>query len=126
MLSKELINTLGLVFICLFIFAGGFYFGYQYSTSQNSGFVATPEDIQNSVDSLEREEIVALEVEGVHWIKAGEEPICPQEYPIKGKLDTSVNVYYTKDNKFYNRVKPHLCFANEDFASEEAGFIKKF
>jgi hypothetical protein len=37
-----------------------------------------------------------------------------------------VNLYYTKENKSYDRVKPNLCFKNEGFAKDVAGFVKKY
>ncbi len=78
-------------------------------------------------DLVSSEELKSLKSpEAVVWIKVGDEPTCPQTHRIKGKFDNTVNVYYTLDNKSYNRVIPHICFSSEEFARDTAGFIKKF
>jgi hypothetical protein len=35
-------------------------------------------------------------------------------------------LYYTKTYKSYEKTKPDICFASEEFARDIAGFIKKF
>jgi hypothetical protein len=107
----------------------GFYFGYKNKEareSQNSLLVSN----KPSTASLETEKLITAgdlkDIPEVYWIRSGEEPVCPQSHPIKGKFDSAVNLYYTKENKFYDRVKPNLCFVHEVFAKDIAGFVKKF
>ena len=130
MKTKEMLNYLGMIFLGVLLFVGGFYFGYKYNAgktvSTTSGIVAGVEDIKKSADSVTNVQVQAKEVEGLLWIKAGEEPICPNTHPIKGKVDGTIGYYYNKTNKSYDRVKPIVCFATEEYAEKSAGFVKKF
>ncbi len=125
---NDWLNYIGLLILAIVVFAVGFYFGTEYNQNSDEGKGQTvgSENFDMVAGTIEKKEIIALEVEGVYWIKAGEEPICPEDHPIKGKFDPTANVFYTKENKFYSRVKPHVCFATEDFAETKAGFIKKY
>lgn len=124
---KDFLNYFGIAFLGFLMFVSGFYFGYKYLEGQNGEkFVAGVSDIQESAQAIEKVEIVTKELDGVIWIKAGEEPICPQDHPIKGKYDGTTGFYYTKSNDFYDRVKAVVCFATEDYAQNSAGFIKKY
>ncbi len=128
-MKQELLNTLGMIFLGVVLFVGGFYFGYKYHKGEtDNGMVAGVSDIRetaNGIVNIETE-IITKELDGVHWIKVNEEPICPVDYPIKGKFDGTVGFYYTKSNNSYGRVKPSLCFATEDFAKNSAGFVRKY
>ena len=126
---KLILNYLGIFTLVLLIFITGFYFGRkQVLANQDLSYsqILDSEALQNTSDLTQKTNIITKEVEGVHWIKAGNEPYCPEDYPIKGKFDKNVNVFYTQDNKYYKRVVAHVCFATEDFASNKAGFIKKY
>jgi hypothetical protein len=125
---NEWLNYIGLLILAIVVFAVGFYFGTEYTSDsqQKNNHTINSDDFDRAAETIEKKEVVALEVEGVYWIKAGEEPICPEDHPIKGKFDPTANVFYTKENKSYNRVKPHVCFATEEFAETKAGFIKKY
>ena len=63
---------------------------------------------------------------GVFWIKSGQQPVCTNDYPVKGKFDAPASFYYTRESKTYDRVKPDICFASEEVARDVAGFIRKF
>ena len=112
------------------LFGFGFYFGYKKAEVDASGGVSGIENIAKQVEAdisdNNGEAIDFKEIEAVYWIPVGSEPNCPVNYPIKAKLGSEVNVFYTKENKFYDRVKPSLCFANAAYARETAGFIQKF
>lgn len=141
MLDKKSNPTINYLYYFLFIviFIGvGFYFGYKNAeaTFTNPDFIAEYQSTLSSSDSKKSSsssnslEIVIPEDKelesNVVWIQINEEPICPPTHPIKGKFNNSANVYYTKENNFYNRVIPHICFASEEYAREVAGFIKRF
>lgn len=143
MLTKKSIPTINYFYYFLFIviFIGvGFYFGYKNAeaTFTDSDFIAEYQESlaqdssknTSSKDSDDSLEVIIPEDKelesNVVWMQINEEPICPPTHPIKGKFDNAANVYYTKENNFYNRVIPHICFASEEYAREVAGFIKKF
>jgi hypothetical protein len=122
--SKKWLNYLGILLLVVLVFGIGFYYGFRYreANSQEADF----SDVQGAAESIEHIEVKAKEVDGVYWIKAGQDPNCPADHPIKGKFDSGVCFFYNKDNQFYNRVKAHVCFATEEFAEEEVGCIKKY
>jgi hypothetical protein len=131
-MNKEAVLNFGLsVLLGLTIFSAGFYFGYrnnrtdqkQEIASQNVAGVIESQGLESSENSQNFE---SKKIEGVFWIKAGEKPVCPDIFPIKGKFDSPVNIFYSKENKFYDRVVPHICFVNVEFARDEAGFLQKF
>jgi hypothetical protein len=130
MKSSDILNYFGYGFLVILLFLGGFYFGYKNRDSQINKdsseqiIIQTP-DLSSS-NSKEENSILAKNPDGVFWIKAGQEPICPKEFPIKGRYKDNSQIFYTPESKTYNRVKPDLCFANEDFALKVAGFIKQF
>ncbi len=123
-ISKKWINYIGIALLVVVVFIIGFYYGFRYHESNNSSVDLT--SIQGAAETIEQVEVTTKEVEGVRWIKSGEDPTCPADHPIKGKFDSGVCFYYNKDNQFYNRVKAHVCFATEEFAEQSAGCIKKF
>jgi hypothetical protein len=129
---KQLINYFGYGFLALAIFGSGFYFGAKAQMAKNSKeqVAAAIEKEKSANDKglghTDAQNIAIKEVEGVYWIKLGMEPVCPSEYPVKGKFADTGGVYYTKESKTYSRIKPELCFAAEEFAREKAGFVKKF
>ena len=128
MLKNKWINYIGVVFLVIIIFVIGFYFGYKNakssaSTNQTSSGSFTP---ISTAESKPQTEIKAVNVDGVMWIKAGQDPICPSDHPVKGTFSDNFGNYYTKDNNRYDRIKPDICFATEEFARDTAGFIKKF
>jgi uncharacterized protein YxeA len=62
----------------------------------------------------------------IFWIKPNNPPVCPETHPIKGKVDGNSGLFYTKENKFYARVVPIVCFSSEEYAITVAGFQKKY
>lgn len=125
---RELLIYAGYFACGFFLIVVGFYFGYKNAEAKLQ-FTTTPEDIAivaNNIQDSATGNIQTESIPGVYWVKVGEEPICPREYPLKGKFDGTVNIFYAPSNKFYDRVKPQVCFATEKFAIEEAGFIKKY
>lgn len=133
MSNSNILNYLSYGVLVMLIFLTGFYFGYKNRDSRISKDFSEQIVIQTNISS-ESNKIEGViqgvsEVknpEGVFWIKLGEEPICPKSHPIKGKYKDSSKVFYMPDNKSYTRVKPDLCFATEDFAIKQAGFINQF
>lgn len=131
---KKITQILGLGALVVIIFIFGFYLGYKNrdskaeTTASNTNTVqANSETISSSQKINNTNEAITSPSQGVFWIKVGENPVCPENYPVKGKFDSSsAKFYYTTDNKSYDRVKPDICFTSEDFASKTAGFIKKF
>jgi hypothetical protein len=123
-ISKKWLSYLGITLLVVVVFAIGFYYGFRYheANAETVDFAG----VQSAAESIEHVEVTAKEVDGVHWIKAGSDPNCPDDHPIKGKFDSNVCFFYTKENQFYNRVKAHVCFATEEFATESVGCLKKF
>jgi hypothetical protein len=129
---KNLINYLGVIFVCVIIFAFGFYFGYKNSESKNTlkqttgstSIVKSSSNSSQSSTSTTQPEII--QTSEVFWIKPGQDKICPSDHPIKGTFQPDMGNYYTKDNPRYDRTKPDICFSNENYAQNQAGFIKKF
>lgn len=131
---NEILQTAGYIFLGLSIFGAGYYFGGKVATAKQVEQLSYEESIQKIAlegvvqDSLGNNiPVTAAEpVLGVHWLPLNEAPVCPETHPLKGKFDSSVNVYYAPDHKSYARVKPHLCLSDEEFAQNEAGFVRKF
>jgi hypothetical protein len=138
MTRKKTDGVLGYVFYFIFIvifISVGFYFGYKNAeaTFTDPEFIANSLKESEIIPNLEQNNLTNIPLEeddetkkNVLWVKINEEPTCPPTHPIKGKFTNSANVYYTKENNFYNRVVPHICFSSEEYAREIAGFIKKF
>ena len=101
-----------------FLLGAGFWLGARWNQAKESVII-----IQEQESTIQVE---AQEVPGVHWIGVGNSPECPETHPIKGKLGSDAPVFYTKDNDWYDRIKPQLCFATEEYARDVAGFVKKF
>ena len=115
----SIVTTLGL------IFSLGGYFGYRYSQSSN------PSLNKNTLSDLEAKQsetvkIVAKEVIGIQFIKANQDRKCDENHIVKGTYNSDNGNYYVKSNKNYDRIKPDICFATEEFARDTAGFLKKF
>lgn len=131
---KQITQILGVGVLVVIIFIFGFYLGYKNRDSKVETVVSstlttqTNSPVQVSSNKTDNQnQTTTPSNQAVFWIKVGENPICPENYPIKGKFDSSsAKFYYTTDNKSYDRVKPDICFTSEDFASNTAGFIKKF
>ncbi len=133
MISKSLqmnnkwLNYLGLIMLAGLLFGFGFYFGFKSSSANNNGKISgLSKELNSSSGTKITENVKVKEVEGLFWIKPNESPVCPSDYPIKGVFKTDSNYYYTKESKMYDRVKPDICFANEEIAKNNAGFLKKF
>jgi hypothetical protein len=127
--KQQITNILAIILVCGFFVFIGFYFGYKSAKSQVE-LTASKDEIgkiaQNLNSSTTNEKIVAKEIPGVFWIKSNQEPICPKEYPIKGTFNSNGGNYVLKSYKNYDKTRPDICFATEEFARDSVGFIKKF
>ena len=128
---NEILNTLGILLLGVILFGGGFYFGGKTTSASLNKELKSDQTISSFTDSITTEPVVEAiskgqEVPGVYWIKVGQAPICPETHPLKGKFDSNVNVYYLPDYPQYDRVKAEICLSDENFASQSAGFIKKY
>lgn len=110
--------TIGLVVGGLCLFGVGFFVGTKIQQS--------PEQAVLGAQTVVEKKIEVLSVPGVYWIKAGEAPVCPESHPIKGKFDSYTGYFYARDHKGYDKIKPLLCFVSEEYATKEAGFLKKY
>jgi hypothetical protein len=125
---NQILKYFGFTLVFCLLFGAGFYFGFKTSQAQSTNLKATKSDIKAIAESAnsKQDTIIAKEVDGVHWILPGQKPECPETHKIKAKYNTSNNgVFYTKENKSYDKVTPQLCFATEDFAVSK-GFLKKY
>lgn len=102
----------------------GFYFGRKNALAiQNN---QAKSEVLGLAENIQRQTVKVLEVPGVYWIKPNQEPICPETHPIKGTFTTTQGYFYLPDHKNYKLVKADICFVNEEFARDVAGFIRKF
>jgi hypothetical protein len=124
---NQVLKYLGFTLVFCLLFGAGFYFGFKTSLAQNSSLTATKNDIKAIAETANKaENITSKEVDGVYFITPGNKPECPEPYKIKGKYNTSnTGIFYTTDNKNFEKVIPQLCFTTEDFAKSK-GFLKKF
>jgi hypothetical protein len=132
---QSVLNYLGYFLLAVVLFGAGFYFGYKNATASiQANSDSTTKAVENVaktiVDSSQTSSSTNTSsvkpTTGVYWIKSGQQPVCPQEYSIKGKFDSPASFYYMKDNKQYDRVKADICFASEEVARDVAGFIRKY
>jgi hypothetical protein len=131
-IPKQLKDNLLLILLLVVIFLGGFFLGTKYQGTANSQKLADNrvQGTLDSVSTLSQQDQLELdintEVDYIYWIDFTKEADCPLTHPVKGKFNSDANVFYTPDNKFYNRVSPDICFTDEEKALELAKFIKKF
>jgi hypothetical protein len=118
MSRNDWLLTLGLIVLGSGLFGGGFWLGYKAQKPAEASVQGAKTIVEKKVD--------ALAVPGVSWIKAGETPSCPESHPIKGKFDSYTGYFYAPDHKGYDKIKPVICFATEEYASKTAGFLKKY
>jgi hypothetical protein len=127
--KQQMANICATIFLCIFLVFIGFYFGFKTAKAQME-VTTTKEEIGKIADKLtskpEVAGVTAKEVDGVYWIKANSEPNCPDDYPIKGTFSANNGNYMTKTYKGYEKTRPDICFATEEYARDSAGFIKKF
>jgi hypothetical protein len=125
----QLNQILANVFVVVISLGSGYYFGYKTSQSSTVN-VDSAKSIRisstSSQISSQSINIVTKEVVGVQWIKPNQEPRCDKDHKIKGKFNSQANYYYTPTYKTYDKLNPEICFANEEFAKDSAGFIKKY
>ena len=121
-------NILAISFVVLIAGGSGYYFGYKTTFAQlNKEFQTKLVDKEKEQKSQEPQvQLVIKEVVGVQWIVPNQQPICDKDHTIKGKFGSNINNFYTKSQKNYDKIVPEICFANEEFAKDKAGFIKKF
>ena len=119
---------MGIIFLAVIVFASGFYFGFKTQQNSNNTDNLNLEStkLSNTSGKMENSNVISKEVEAIFWIKPSQEPVCPNTHPIKGTFGVSVANYYTPDSKNYKRINPDICFTNETYARDQAGFIKKF
>jgi hypothetical protein len=115
---KDWILTLGLIILGGGLFGLGFFLGYKTVKPATGEVKGAQVVVEKKVD--------AQAVPGVFWIKAGGQPVCPDSHPIKGKFDNYTGYFYATDYKTYDKIKPVLCFASEEYAAKEGGFLKKY
>jgi hypothetical protein len=127
--KQQIINTLAILFVCAFMVFIGYYFGYKSAKAQVE-LTASKDEIAKIAETVNspvtNEKFVAKEIPGIFWIKTNQEPVCPKEYPIKGTFNSNSGNYVIKSYKNYEKTRPDICFATEEFAKDTAGFIKKF
>jgi hypothetical protein len=127
--KQQITNILAIILVCGFFVFVGFYFGYKSAKSQVE-LTASKDDIGKIAETINsanpNEKLIAKDVPGVFWIKSNQEPICPKEYPVKGTFNSNGGNYVIKSYKNYDKTRPDICFATEEFARDVVGFIKKF
>jgi len=138
------LQNFGIVLISAMLLIVGGFFGYkirdgqiQKETTQNTQQTDKKADTQSQnqqVSDSDRSTKSKTAIQDtssenqnqIFWIKPNNPPNCPETHPIKGKVDGSSGLFYTKENKFYTRVVPIICFATEEYAIQTAGFQKKY
>jgi len=127
-MNIKLLEKAGFVFLAIILFSFRFYLGQKYKpTDSKPSNIANLESNKTGSKSLNPPEtLLGKEVPEIFWIKTGQEPVCPENYPIKGRLTDGQKLYYLPETKSASRVKPDICFLNEEYAKNKAGFIRKF
>ena len=129
-MNTKLLEKVGLIFLAVILFAFGFYLGLKYKPAETKTVTNGLSNLKSSETNPEKpyqsNNLSGKDVPEIFWIKSGAEPICPEKYPIKGKLTDGQKSYYLPENKSAGRVKPDICFLNEEYAKNTAGFIRKF
>jgi hypothetical protein len=126
MKNNKWLNIIGLVSVIIIIFIIGFYFGYKNAKASEPDLTKTVVTSASNNLAQPSTELKAIPVDGVFWIKTGQEPVCDKNHPIKGTFADNFGNFYTPDNSRYDRIKADICFATEEYARDSAGFIKKF
>jgi hypothetical protein len=112
--------------ILIFGIIGYIIFHFGYKAGEFQGLAKSKEISTVSEKKIEEvKKYIPQEVPGIHFFKVNENKECPVGYEIKGRFTTDLGYFYTKDNKFYDRISPDICFVNEDVAMNKAGFIRK-
>jgi predicted PolB exonuclease-like 3'-5' exonuclease len=124
--KQNISNILAVILIGCLCAGLGYYFGTKVTTKslqdqQKIEIAKVAENIEKKTET-----VVAKDVSGVQWIKANTEPKCDPQHPIKGVFRGDSAFYYTKNYKNYEKTKPDMCFATEEFARDSVGLIKKF
>ena len=102
----------------------GFYFGFKVGLSNQP---KTTNDNQINAEAKNTVNIKSLELAGVYFFALNtKDHICPENYSVKGVFSSDYGYYYTKENKNFTRIKADICFTDEIFARDKAGFIKKY
>jgi hypothetical protein len=126
MKSNKWLNIVGLVSVTVVIFIIGFYFGYKNAKANEANITKPVVTTATNDSNNQLTELKAIQVDGVYWIKTGQDPVCDKNHPIKGTFADNFGNFYTPDNSRYERIKADICFATEEYARDTAGFIKKF
>jgi hypothetical protein len=125
-LKQKIINILASIFITLVLIGSGGVLGYKMKEKDLSDNKKVTTTSTEENKPLIEKQIQTIPVPAVKFIKINEPHICPAEFTVKGTFNSDNGNYYTKENKNYERIKPDICFASEEFARDSAGFIKKF
>lgn len=130
-MNPKILEKVGLIFLAVVLFSFGFYLGFKYKPSDTK--TASNQNQANSLQNQDKtnispnqSQVIGKDVPEIFWIKTGSEPVCPTDYPIKGKFADGQKNYYLPENKSAARVKPDICFLNETYAKDKAGFVRKF
>ncbi len=125
-LNKNKIISYGIsITLIIFVFGIGFYFGHKTGINQVLATVVK-QDIDNPKPTTKADNLKIIPTQGVYWVKANQEPKCPDTHPIKGKFTTGGNKFYDSTYKTYDKIKPDVCFVSVEFAKNESGFTQKF
>jgi hypothetical protein len=127
-MNNKLLEKVGFIFLAIILFGFGFYLGQKYKpTDSKTSNIANSDNKKTDNNSPNLPEtLIGKEIPEIFWIKTGSEPVCPENYPIKGRLTDGQKLYYLPETKSASRVKPDVCFLNEEYAKNKAGFIRKF
>ncbi len=132
-MNSKILERAGLTFLAVVLFCFGFYLGIKYEPVDSNSTKNQGKSISSNLDNQPsssapsaNNKIVGKEVSEVSWVKTGAEPVCPESHPIKGRLTDGQKLYYLPENKTASRVKPDICFLNEEYAKNTAGFIRKY
>jgi hypothetical protein len=108
-MKERFINVTVTVVVSVLLVVVGYYFGYKNAVAQK-GIESSGEKVKSSSESSIEVESLKKDLK-VYYFEVGEERSCPKGFPVKGKFESDINLYYTKENQFYERVKPHVCFS---------------
>jgi hypothetical protein len=124
--NSKITNYLVMFALGVIFFGSGFYFGNKTGVANTLN-----SNVQSNIDKQKSTLVTPpnLEIiksEGISWIKANQEPKCPETHPIKGKFTAGGNKFYDTNYKGFDKIKPDICFVSVDFAKNTAGFVQKF
>ena len=127
MFDSKSFHYLTCTIVGILSFFGGFYVSNKIKVEKpESAPPVVASDAKANSNTSDKVVTNVKNIDSVYWVKPGQEPICPQTHSVKGKFDSNINIFYTQSNKNYFRIRPDICFSSEEFAKDQAGFVKKF